>query len=108
MICADDCPEWCRWDPWHMSGRVALPDGATIVVIGGGPAVSFFAIRALRKAREHGRRLDLLIFEKEQELNFYESACPFASRGGCNYCAGGISPKLAEVLREDDPIRQGK
>src|SRR5660397_138865 len=96
-----------------MSGRVALPDGATIVVIGGGPAGSFFAIRALRKAREHGRRLDLLILEKEQELNFYESACPFASRGGCNYCAGGISPKLAEVLREDglalpDGIVQGR
>src|SRR5680860_1234993 len=96
-----------------MSGRVALPDGATIVVIGGGPAGSFFAIRALRKAREHGRRLDLLILEKEQELNFYESACPFASRGGCNYCAGGISPKLAEVLRADglampDGIVQGR
>lgn len=97
----------------HAKGDIALPEGATVVVIGGGPAGSFFAIRALRRARAEGRHLDLLILEKEQELNFYESACPFGSSGGCNYCAGGISPKLAEVLRKDglplpDGIVQGR
>jgi flavin-dependent dehydrogenase len=79
----------------------ALPDGATVVVVGGGPAGAFFAIRALRKARERGLQLDLLILEKKRELRFCGPTAPLASCVGCNYCAGGISPRLADVLREN-------
>jgi flavin-dependent dehydrogenase len=81
--------------------HIALPDGATVVVVGGGPAGAFFAIRALRKARERGTQLDLLILEKKRELTFCEPTPPLASCMGCNYCAGGISPRLADVLREN-------
>jgi flavin-dependent dehydrogenase len=82
--------------------RTTLPDGATVVVVGGGPAGAFFAIRALRKAHEQGKKLQLLIIERKQELLFFAPTSPLASCAGCNYCAGGISPRLADVLREND------
>ena len=50
------------------AGRLTLPDGATVVVVGCGPAGSFFAILALRKARELGRTLDLTILERKTEV----------------------------------------
>ena len=79
---------------------VSLLDGATVVIVGGGPAASFFAIRALRKARELGRALDLTILERKTEVCFYRPLA-FCSWEGCNYCAGGISPRLADALREN-------
>ena len=81
--------------------HVSLPDGATVVVVGGGPAGAFFAIQAAKKSRVLGKKLDLLILEKKEELRFYQAAPSVALREGCNYCAGGISPRLADVLRED-------
>ncbi|MGO9114624.1 MAG: NAD(P)/FAD-dependent oxidoreductase [Thermoguttaceae bacterium] len=81
---------------------IALPDGAMIVVVGGGPAGAFFAIHALRQARKLGKKIEILILEKKKELNFYQPALPLVARDGCNYCAGGISPRLADALRESD------
>ncbi len=78
---------------------IALPDGATVVVVGGGPAGAFFAIHALRRARELGKKIEVLILEKKKELNFYQPALPLVAWEGCNYCAGGISPRLADALR---------
>ncbi len=83
------------------SRRLPLPDGATVVVVGGGPAGAFFTIRALRKARQLGKDLDVVILEKKRELCFFQPTVSFACAGGCNYCAGGISPRLADVLREN-------
>lgn len=82
--------------------RIRLADGATVVVVGGGPAGSFFAIRALRRAHSQGRRLDLIILEKKREVCFYQPLVACGSWEGCNYCAGGISPRLADVLKQDD------
>lgn len=70
-----------------------------MVVVGGGPAGSFFAIRALRLASELGQRLDVIILERKREVCFYGPVA-FCSWEGCNYCAGGISPQLADVLKE--------
>ena len=81
---------------------IALPDGARIVVVGGGPAGAFFAIHALRRARELGKKLDVLILERKRELNFYQPALLSVAWEGCNYCAGGISPRLADALRASD------
>ena len=81
--------------------HLALPDGATIVVVGGGPAGAFFAIQTAKKARSLGKELDLIIVEKKRELSFYQIESSMAFREGCNYCAGGISPRLVDVLRED-------
>ena len=81
-------------------GPVALPDPATVVVVGGGPAGSFFAIRLLRRARELGRAVNVIILEKKTEICFYRPV-PFCSWEGCNYCAGGVSPRLIDVLRAE-------
>ena len=87
--------------PGRSKPRIALPDGATVVVVGGGPAGSFFAIRAATRARALGKKLDLLILEKKQAPHLDQSAPSSAAfREGCNYCAGGISPRLADALRE--------
>ncbi len=67
--------------------------------MGGGPAGTFFAIHALRQARELGKKIEVLILEEKRELNFYQPALPLVAREGCNYCAGGISPRLADALR---------
>lgn len=69
-----------------------------MAVVGGGPAGSFFAIHLLRRARELGRAIDVLIFEKKREVCFYKPSV-LCWREGCNYCAGGISPRLADILR---------
>ena len=77
-----------------------LPDPATIAVVGGGPAGSFFAIRLLRQARQLGRSIHVIILEKKTEICFYRPV-PFCSWEGCNYCAGGVSPRLMDILREN-------
>jgi flavin-dependent dehydrogenase len=84
----------------HRAATIALPDPATVVVVGGGPAGSFFAIRFLRQARELGRSVRVIILEKKTEVCFYRPVA-FCSWEGCNYCAGGISPRLADILREN-------
>lgn len=81
-------------------GALLLPDPAIVLVIGGGPAGSFFAIRLLRRARQSGRTIRLVILEKKTEVSFYEPD-PSCSWEGCNYCAGGISPRLADILRQE-------
>ncbi len=77
---------------------VLLQDGATLAVVGGGPAGAFFAILAARKARALGRVLDLVIIEKNSGGR---DACPAHIMEGCNYCAGGISPNLFDILNRN-------
>jgi len=79
--------------------RSALADPATVAVVGGGPAGSFFAIHLLDRARQLGRSIDVTIFEKKTEVCFYQPAS-FCAWEGCNYCAGGVSPRLADILRK--------
>lgn len=79
-----------------------LEDLARIVVVGGGPSGAFFAIKLLKKARLMGRKISVQIIEKKKELQFYVCAHPFTFREGCNYCAGGISPRMTDAL-----VREG-
>jgi len=75
-----------------------LPDGATIAVVGGGPAGAFFAIRVAREARALGKALDLVIIEKNSGGR---GSCAAHIIEGCNYCAGGISPNLFDILTRE-------
>jgi hypothetical protein len=78
-----------------------LKENDTIVIVGGGPAGSFFAIHYLRLARSRGLKADLVIIEKKGRAVPGDALPPFSCREGCNYCAGGLSPKLAEALEEE-------
>jgi len=80
--------------------RTALEDHARVFVVGGGPAGAFFALTLLRGSRSLGKTIELVIFEKKRELQFYRPTLTRFFREGCNYCAGGISPRLADTLEE--------
>ncbi len=75
-----------------------LKNGDKVVVIGGGPAGSFFAIHLLRKAKASNKHIDVIIVEKKKQLHQIDS--PWI-RLGCNFCAGGISPRLYSILKEE-------
>ncbi len=75
-----------------------LKDGDKIIIVGGGPAGSFFALHLLRDARISKRRIDVTILEKKKPLHPIDD--PWIRRG-CNFCAGGISPRLHSVLKEE-------
>jgi flavin-dependent dehydrogenase len=85
----------------HPDEATTLPDGATIAVVGGGPAAAFFSVQMLRGARERGKEIQLLILEQKQKAHPVEAGGA-ASLEGCNHCAGGISPRLSDALREND------
>jgi flavin-dependent dehydrogenase len=76
----------------------SLQSGDTVVIVGGGPAGSFFAIHLLREARRLGRYIDVVIVEKRGPI---EPGPEGFQCKGCNFCAGGISPRLDETLREN-------
>lgn len=77
-----------------------LASGATVVVIGGGPAGAFFAIQLLRLAAKLGRQLKVLIFERRLQSGNSHAVPLQECWKGCNHCAGGISPRLNDGLRE--------
>jgi flavin-dependent dehydrogenase/GNAT superfamily N-acetyltransferase len=66
-----------------------LHDGATVVIIGGGPGGAACAVRLLRGAAERGLRLRVLVFEGK---DFGVHA---------NQCVGVLSPPVAEVLARE-------
>lgn len=70
-----------------------LENGATIGVIGGGPAGSFFCHFANKYARRNGIELNILLFDGKD----------FQSKGppGCNMCAGVISTSLKKTLYKE-------
>src|SRR5260370_31281604 len=80
--------------------RSELTDGSIVAVIGGGPAGAFFAIHLLRNAQECGRTLKVILFERRRSVGPPTARCGAEGWKGCNYCAGGISPKLHDVLEE--------
>jgi flavin-dependent dehydrogenase len=82
--------------------RIELEQGATVAVIGGGPAGVFFAIHLLRKSRHLGREIKVTIFERRRSVAATAPACLAGNWKGCNYCAGGISPRLNRLLQDLD------
>jgi 2-polyprenyl-6-methoxyphenol hydroxylase-like FAD-dependent oxidoreductase len=81
-----------------LSPRLTLEDGAKILVIGAGPAGAFFAITLLREARRLGRAVEVLIVERRRGLVSVQTGAPVRLTPNCNYCAGGISPRMSDIL----------
>ncbi|MBW2368839.1 MAG: hypothetical protein JRH15_13240, partial [Deltaproteobacteria bacterium] len=77
-----------------------LLEGATVAVIGGGPAGSFFALAMQKQMKRLGTQYRVVILEKKKELTFYNNSLAMSCTEGCNYCAGGISPRMSDVLKE--------
>lgn len=88
--------------------RITLEDGATVAVIGGGPAGSFFALHLCRRAAELHRQVRVVVFERHHQINGAATSLQPPCWRGCNHCAGGISPRLNDVLRRLDlPLPAG-
>ena len=72
-------------------------DDNRFVVVGGGPAGSFFAMHLLREAKRLNREIEVFIIEKKKiaknQDNHWWSE-------GCNFGAGGISPRLNAVMEQ--------
>ncbi len=73
-----------------MTMNLQLRDGSSIVVIGGGPAGSFFAHFVLELAKQHGLRVHITILDGRN----------FIQKGpvGCNMCAGVLSETLLDKM----------
>jgi len=76
--------------------KYKLQDGATIGVVGGGPAGAFFAIRMLSYMRELNRSARVIIFEQPHRLRACAGETGPGTYRGCPYCAGGLSPPLLD------------
>ncbi|MEE9190520.1 MAG: hypothetical protein V3U16_07090 [Candidatus Neomarinimicrobiota bacterium] len=86
-----------------------LQNGDRVVVVGGGPAGSFFAQNLLNESKRLNRRIEVIIVEKHRSPTIMVDENHFR---GCNFCAGGISPRLNEILDQygfvvPDEIIQG-
>jgi len=77
-----------------------LKDGSKIAIVGGGPAGSFFAHFALKRAEQEGIKVDITIFEGK-------SFCQKGPRG-CNMCPGVISEKLYGELKKNNMLPPDK
>lgn len=80
--------------------RLQLTDGSKVAIIGGGPSGSFFALNLLRKAGKLGRKIEVIILEKKQAMSIQGQNGAECSIGECNYCAGGLSPRVCDALTE--------
>jgi flavin-dependent dehydrogenase len=73
-----------------------------IGIIGGGPAGAFFAIDLLRTAKKRNLNQYVTIIEKKKQIQSGAGFKPMVCREGCNYCVGGISPKLLDIMEKEN------
>jgi len=69
-------------------------------VVGGGPAGALFAIKLLREARSSGRHIDVRVIERRWRSGGVGPASGSHEGASCPYCAGGISPRMSDILEE--------
>jgi flavin-dependent dehydrogenase len=85
----------------RVSSLGSLQNDDAVAIVGGGPAGSFFAIYLLWEAKRLNRHLDVVIVEKRGPVEFSAGG---VQQRGCSFCAGGISPRLHEILEEHDLV----
>ena len=79
-----------------------LQNGATIAIVGGGPAGAFSAIHLLNQATKHGLGLRIVIFERNCPPETADTSRTWGDYEGCPQCAGGVSPPLYRALESLD------
>ena len=77
-----------------------LKEGATVAIIGGGPAGAFAAIHLLRLARNRGLGIRVVVFEYRRRFAAGSAGGRGGDYTGCPRCAGGISPRLNDALEQ--------
>ncbi len=92
------------------SQSTVIQTGDSVTIVGGGPAGSFFACYLLQESKRLNRQIDVVIIEKHKPTNNSNETYQL---GGCNFCAGGISPRLSGILDQNnfvipDGIIQGR
>ncbi|RLB93321.1 MAG: hypothetical protein DRH26_04195 [Deltaproteobacteria bacterium] len=85
----------------QIKGKLLLKDGSRVLVLGGGPAGSFFAIHLLRQAKKTHQKINLSIVDRRMALDSSRQIQEFK---GCNFCAGIISPRLQKELIKNNII----
>lgn len=76
--------------PAGATGSIPLGDGATVAVVGGGPAGSFCGYFLLEFAARAGLDVRVDIYEPRD----FDAPAP----GGCNMCGGVVSESLVQTL----------
>jgi flavin-dependent dehydrogenase len=76
--------------------RIPIKD--RFAIVGGGPAGSFFARCLLREARRLKKEIEVVIVEKKAALKIEDG---YWWIKGCNFGAGGISPRLSAILEQE-------
>ena len=82
--------------------REKLGKNATVAIIGGGPAGSFFALHLLRISGDLNYPPKIILFESSCRVRHDRSGAQRGPYEGCPRCAGGISPRLSDALAELD------
>jgi hypothetical protein len=70
-----------------------------VAIVGGGPAGAFSAIHLLAQARQRGRRIRVVVFERNCQPRDKSRDGSLADYAGCPHCAGGVSPGLVQALK---------
>jgi hypothetical protein len=83
-------------------GQKKLEDGATVAILGGGPAGAFSAIHLKRQARKRGQEVRVVLFEQNCRPGDSQADRLWGPYSGCPKCAGGLSPPLCDALQNLD------
>jgi flavin-dependent dehydrogenase len=75
-----------------------LTSDATVAIIGGGPAGSFFAIHLLRLAKSQRKNVRVVLFERLRQPPRDRPELSSGPYRGCPRCAGGVSPRLSDAV----------
>jgi len=85
--------------PGPLGPGIPLRPGARVAVVGGGPAGAFFALHLLRGAAARDLSLHVMVIERHHQAPTDPEEHGRGCWRGCNHCAGGISPRLSDVMR---------
>ncbi len=70
--------------------RITLGEGSRVVILGGGPGGSFFAIQLLQQAKRARKNINVIIIDRQKE-----------TIKECDFCVSIISPRVQNELAKN-------